>query len=222
MGRYLALGVACEIQFNKRSDVSIERFNAIRSNLKNSIERYICVEHYNVIDGEDFVYYGIKEEVVNKNIYELVREIEEIVSMEDFMYKIGIRDKETCDSDEEFEEINKFNKKDCPLQLKYFDESDSYESEQEKERKYQTYMLITPNGEVKTDRPYPPFNIWMIYDKDNLVENAKGETRYLLLWFDWNKSGAENEMTVVELLNKLLIRYFKNPLAKDLQFYISG
>lgn len=223
MGRYLALGIACEIQFRKRDNVSVEKFNAIRGDLKKSIERYICAEHYHVTDGEDFVYYGIKEEVVNKNIYELIKEVQRIAPMEDFVYKMSYGSERYCISDGEYRVVyEQFNKENCPVELKYFDETDIYEDERDKENKCQKYQLLTPGGEIEMDRPYPPFNRWTIYDIGDLVEHAKGDTNYLLLWFDWNKSGAENEMTVVELLNKLLVHYFKNPLAKNLQFYITG
>lgn len=216
MGRYVALGIACEIQFRKSIYTKPEEFALIRKDLKNNIEKYINANDYYITEEDDSIYYRIKEEVINNNIHNLLKEIEQLFDMNDFEYHISEGKHDIKVSDENF------NKDNYPLEFKLLDENYKYEGEYDKKTNCNTYRFVTPHCKIETDFPFFRENDWMLYGKGDLFDDTSGDVGYLNIWRDIDKIDGEDETMIIYILNTLLMKYFQNPLAKDLQFYISG
>ena len=62
----------------------------------------------------------------------------------------------------------------------------------------------------------------MIHGESELLRNVDISASYIELWIDENKIDGEDESKIIQLLNIFSRNYFKNPLGKDIHFYIFG
>lgn len=220
MGRHVAMGIACKISIYKRNYTTKERFLELKNQIKEDIERYIDVSHYRVIETDEGITYNIDESFVNEQIHGLIKEASHLLDMEMyFLCNSGYDDYKNIDLTSE-----KFNQKNYPFELKWFDENDNYRNEYEKDNLCYNYGVRT-GDEKKYDFLTLPFyieNVWMIRGDSELIENVNIHSSYIQLWMDENIIDGEDESTIMELLNVFSRNYFKNPLAKSAQFYICG
>lgn len=220
MGRNVAMGIACKISVHKENYTTKERFLELNSQIKENIEKHIDVSHYKVIETDEKITYKIDESFVNEHIHELVKEVNHLLDMKNyFLYNSWYNDYQNIDLNSD-----KFNQKNYPFELKWFDENYNYESEYEKKYLCNDYGVRTGDKEEYTylTGPFYPENVWMIHGESELLRNVNIYASYVELWIDENKIDGEDESKIIQLLNIFSRNYFKNPLGKDIHFYIFG
>lgn len=218
MSRFVAAGIACKILICKKKYVKDEAFNELREEMKGEVEKHIDANTYNVEEGDNYICYRIKEDFVNEHLHELLKEINPILNIKQcFLSGLYYDECEEIDvySDD-------FNRDNYNFKLKYFDKNYNFDSEYERHQFANNYAILEGTKLYSLDLPFFTENLWIVCMNRKLFNNVRIDISYILLWVEPYKYPGEDESFIIRLLNIFSRNYFKNPLSKNLQFYISG
>ena len=77
-----------------------------------------------------------------------------------------------------------------------------------------------PKENLGLDDTY--YDFALLLEKDLHYSGFKISIDFIITWIDFSKYLGEDESGMLDILNKMKKNYFKNPLGKDLMFYIAG
>ncbi len=213
MGRYLAAGVAVKILITERKDSFYSSEDVMLKSHKkqiiNQISKFIDLNHYNTVEGEDYLEFTIDIDYFNNNIYECFNEFNNAVNLSSDSYKL------TYDFEERQKENKEvklqFNRDDFPIVLGYDDEK----------------LKLTIDNELYNydglDEQAFASNVWMFYeDTKKLFDKFKIYISYVCLYRDVEKIMIEDDRNLLTALNVFCKKIFKKGLSQNISFYISG
>ncbi len=133
-----------------------------------------------------------------------------------FLYNLFSRNK-TIDVNSE-----DFNNQNYKMEFHYFDDNYNYQREGQKEVLKNKYAIISNDDYLLETMPFYTENNWIFSGQSDIIENVNIHTIYLMVWIDTNKIYGEDLTSALNLLNIFSRNYFKNPLGKDVHFFIDG
>ena len=218
MGRRLGNGIVNKVLIKKNNNSNFD-FLSNKDKLLETIGKYICLKHYDVEEGSDYIYLELKKEVFNNNIHSLIKEINNLTNTKtDFLngyyYEIE-KDLDVMDKS--------FNKDDYSFKLKEYDDSFNYHNEFERESKYgESYIELNGEEFKGTSKLYYFDNYWMFFKENDINREFKINIDFIGLWSQISKFFSENESEVLHILNTIKTSYYKTELSKDLIFFVFG
>lgn len=217
MGRYIACGIACGLYIQKKRSTSMETFNKLKNDINKNISNIINLDDYESNEYEEELCFQIKENFVNNNIYDFIKEINNVLNIKSyFLYNLFSRNK-TIDVNSE-----DFNNQNYKMEFHYFDDNYNYQREGQKEVLKNKYAIISNDDYLLETMPFYTENNWIFSGQSDIIENVNIHTIYLMVWIDTNKIYGEDLTSALNLLNIFSRNYFKNPLGKDVHFFIDG
>lgn len=217
MGRYIACGIACGLYIQKKRSTSMETFNKLKNDINKNISNIINLDDYESNEYEEELCFRIKENFVNNNIYDFIKEINNVLNIKSyFLYNLFSRNK-TIDVNSE-----DFNNQNYKMEFHYFDDNYNYQREGQKEVLKNKYAIISNDDYLLETMPFYTENNWIFSGQSDIIENVNIHTIYLMVWIDTNKIYGEDLTSALNLLNIFSRNYFKNPLGKDVHFFIDG
>ena len=217
MGRYIACGIACGLYIQKKRSTSMETFNKLKNDINKNISNIINLDDYESNEYEEELCFQIKENFVNNNIYDFIKEINNVLNIKSyFLYNLFSRNK-TIDVNSE-----DFNNQNYKMEFHYFDDNYNYQRGGQKEVLKNKYAIISNDDYLLETMPFYTENNWIFSGQSDIIENVNIHTIYLMVWIDTNKIYGEDLTSALNLLNIFSRNYFKNPLGKDVHFFIDG
>ena len=200
MGRYISSGILTEISIKKRKDswYTDSNFDIKKQidEILNDINKIIDTSKYDIIEKSDEFILKLDTDFINKNIYDLLVEMNNINHRINFINAI-IEDKVDC-IDSEF-------KKKHPITCTF--NGDNY--------------IIKCGDMVRYDEiPFSPF-YWLLSNK-KLFYNVEIYGSMIPIWIDYQKISSDDETFLLMVLNKMKTKYFKSELSKCVIFEVIG
>lgn len=199
MGCYLAAAIATKIEiYNKQKEkVDIKDLEIIRKHLC----RYFNLDFYELTNNKEdnSIVLKIKKDMLENNIHDCLKNFSQLI-------------KPTILRDLDLNNIEDFNQENYPI---------TYE--------YQESIVENRYGLCYEESIFPPATqfgdpFWLYWDCDLLGYNEKYRIWITAenIWIDYNKFASEDETALLFIMNNMKNLYFKNPLAKNIFFYIDG
>ncbi len=152
---------------------------------------YINVDTYNVTENNNEIVLSIKEDFVNDNINKFLQEI-----MPLGQFYCSMLEKKVNDNTKTSYEIN------------------TYEKDKSHVLKVGTDRLYEAAQALSFDNNWVFNENYFIYEYSVFIE-------LITLWIDACKVDGEDVSELLRITNTLKANYFKNPLGKDLIFFIT-
>jgi len=198
MGKYLACGIATRIYVEKDKYSSIYMESNIEK-IKRDLNKKVNLDNYNCIETEKGLVFEINPQFVTDNINELIREIHPVINCKEYFFEQLFR----------FQEINieDFDKERYPLKLTV--DNNHYSLINSKNNSYISEFYAYENSEC-----------WML-ENEFLIQNLQINISYIPIWMEFNKYAGEDETNMLYFLNYFSRDKFKNPLFKDILFFLN-
>lgn len=218
MGRQLANGIATKFVVVKRKDYINFDFKKEQDKILNHLNQYIDISSYDIETCDDGLVFSIKKDFFNKHIHELLKEIEPLTSS-DIYFLFNLYDEKYRNID-----INSdnFNNENYPLELKFCDENYQFKDNYQKQRLENKFFIENDDNMIIEEDVFITSNYWPFVENKELLDKLKIYTSVIMLWIDWSKIDMESETHLLLILNTLKNKYYKNPLARDLIYFIEG
>lgn len=200
MGRYLANGIPTRISVFLKKGKKIDENDLIK--IKNDLLNYVDLSMYELNEYEDGYAFHLKTEVFNKNIYELIKEINELTPCYSyFIFNLF----DDCDINVLSDEFNK----------------DNYKIELIKSSNNLEYFVqnTNSNNSIGETLSYP-YQFWVLTSE--IEDKYYVDMKFIMLWTDFSKFNGEDETEMLRILNNMKSSYYKNPLSKSLIYFIAG
>ena len=215
MGRNMMNGIATRIEIQKRNPVVNYDIIKNKNMILKEINKFVNVENYNCTQNENGdLTLEIKMEFFNDNIHDLIKETRKIMKCENILLD-NMFDKKEID-------YKKFNNVNYPLQLKKYDENYKYAYARQKEELLGTYYLESNIDKFQETGSWFPSNYWLFQENKDMFYNLTVQIFHIPLWIDIGKIIMEDESFLLHLINRISRNHFKNPLSKDILFFIGG
>lgn len=204
MGRYLAVGIVTSIVMKKKNGwESSEKFNVFenKDDILKDLNNMIDTSKYECIYENDYIALQLKPEHFNDNIHELIKELYPMINCESCILS-------NCEKKVKILS-NEFNKKDFPLTI----------SNKKINEENIIYCIQSDYGEKLNYFASPEY---YLFENQDYKKNIEMDLYFINLWQDFNKYDGEDETKMLEIINKMSRFYYKNPLSKNMLFYILG
>ena len=167
MGRYIACGIACGLYIQKKRSTSMETFNKLKNDINKNISNIINLDDYESNEYEEELCFQIKENFVNNNIYDFIKEINNVLNIKSyFLYNLFSRNK-TIDVNSE-----DFNNQNYKMEFHYFDDNYNYQREGQKEVLKNKYAIISNDDYLLETMPFYTENNWIFSGQSDIIENV--------------------------------------------------
>ena len=190
MGRYFSYGIATRVTVTRKNENEKVEKDKIFKQLGN----YINVDTYNVTENNNEIVLSIKEDFVNNNIKDFLKEI---MSLGQFY----------CSQ----------------LETKVYDNTKvSYElstSEDNKNDKRHVLKVGTTKLYERAEALW--FDNNWVFNENYFIHEYSVFIELITLWIDACKVDGEDVSELLRITNSLKTNYFNNPLGKDLIFFIT-
>lgn len=207
MGRYLANGIPTKIcVFLRKNQVTLkDDLNEIKIDLS----KYVDLSMYETIVYDDAFEFKLKKEIFNKNIHELIKEIDPITPCDSYLFCNLFYNQKIDVLSDEFNKIKiELNKYGDDLEF----ENQNYITEDE-------YYIKSKDSYIKEANSFP-YQFWVL---DNDVRKRYYVNMdFIMLWLDYDKYDGEDETQMLRILNNMKTSYYKSVLSKSLVYFIRG
>lgn len=206
MGQFLACGVAVQFIVFRNSKTEGKDINDL-INIKNRLKKYFSIDNYEVDDKSynNLFLFSIKKDYLERNIHGVIRELSNL-------YELSIEDV----FGKEYGKLDFSSKDFCqekyPLKLKNMN---NYGKKR---------LQVVGTGNCLNDMEQFSEPAWL-YERNSIFGwGEKYRLRIIpaAIWIDCDKWCGEDETNMLLTLNTMKISYFKNPLSKNLFYYIFG
>lgn len=218
MGRYISGGVAVKLRISKQKKYySFSKCDLVenRTEILEQLNRYIDVSKYRIVEYDDGFELNIDEDYVEKNIYDLVKEINPLLNCDSyFLYNLLDKDYKR--------DLSEFSEDKYPLHLHKYTEEDTYKNECIKHDLCGHYCIKSDYGYIVEDTPFYSSERWLFNYDMKFVENVCVDIDFIPLWSDYDKFASEDEDKMLQIMNTMSKSYFNSKLSKNFLFYISG
>ena len=190
MGRYFSYGIATRVTVTRKNENEKVEKDKIFKQLGN----YINVDTYNITENNNEIVLSIKEDFVNNNIKDFLKEI---MPLGQFY----------CSQ----------------LETKVYDNTKvSYElstSEDNKNDKRHVLKVGTTKLYERAEALW--FDNNWVFNENYFIHEYSVFIELITLWIDACKVDGEDVSELLRITNSLKTNYFNNPLGKDLIFFIT-
>ncbi len=190
MGRYFSYGIATRVTVTRKNENEKVEKDKIFKQLGN----YINVDTYNVTENNNEIVLSIKEDFVNDNI-------------KDFLKEIMPLGQSYCSLLEEKVDDNT---------------KTSYELYVDEEGKTSEKHVLKVGTDELYERAEALWfdNNW-VFNENYFIHEYSVFIELITLWIDACKVDGEDVSELLRITNSLKTNYFNNPLGKDLIFFIT-
>ncbi len=208
MGTYLANGIAIRITItgeikNKKEEIL------------NQLKNFIDIDSYTIYEESHYIILDIDREFFNENIHNCLKEISSMLGTDFFEF---YNNKDNSISNQIIFDKT-FNKKNYPIKLEKYQTLNNKSKLLEK-----FYIKMNPCNLIHNQvKHYSPFNgnYWITLGNNNL-ENVRIKITLVANWIDFVKYYGEDPTWNLYILNTMKMTYYKNPLSKNLIYFILG
>lgn len=203
MGRYFASGIPISFSIYCEGKKDKEDLNK----LKQHLSKYFNLDVYDIDDKtySNSFKLTMKKDFLEENIHECLMEINEVTELEMI--------------DDMFSDLNKkilfknhskeFCQKNYPITLKW---------NKHREKYYLDCEEITFDQTLNFCEPF-----WLYRNNDLLGRNKyRVDMDLILLWLNDDKMDTESETNLLYVVNNMKKNFYKNPLAKNIVYFIYG
>lgn len=218
MGRSLANGIATKLVIVKKKDYINFDFKKEQDKILNHSNQYIDVSSYDIKTCDDELVLCIKKDFFYKHIHSLLKEIEPLTNPDVyFLFNLYGDDYKNIDINSD-----KFNNTNYPLELKFCDQNYQFKDNYERHCLENKFYVDNKDNKIIENDVFITSNYWLFRDNKELRDKLEIYTSVIMLWIDWSKIDIESETHLLLILNTLKNKYYKNPLARDLVYFIEG
>ena len=208
MGTYLANGIAIRITITGEIENKKEE-------ILNQLRNFIDIDSFTIYEENHYIILDIDKEFFNENIHNCLKEISSMFGTDFFEF---YNNKNNSLSNQIINDKN-FNKKNYPIKL------EKYQTLNNKSRLLDKfYIKMNPCSLIHNQvKHYSPFNgnYWITLGNNHL-ENVRIKITLVANWIDFVKYYGEDPTWNLYILNTMKMTYYKNPLSKNLIYFILG